>query len=60
MFLLARAQSRAPDQPGIALALARASEDAGYYGDAVLAYDRYLALAPNEAARAGTGPARWR
>lgn len=46
VFLLARAQSRAPDQPGIALALARAAEDAGYYGDAVLAYDRYLALAP--------------
>lgn len=47
VFLLARAQNRAPDQPGIALALARAAEDAGYYGDAVLAYDRYLALTPD-------------
>jgi tetratricopeptide (TPR) repeat protein len=44
VFLLARAQSKAPANPAIALALARASEDAGYYGDAVLAYDRYLAL----------------
>jgi Flp pilus assembly protein TadD len=48
VFLLARAHSRAPDQPVIALALARASEDAGYYGDAVLAYDRYLALRSND------------
>jgi tetratricopeptide (TPR) repeat protein len=48
VFLLARAHNRAPKQPPIALALARASEDAGYYGDAVLAYDRYLALQPND------------
>lgn len=50
VFLLARAHARSPGQPGIALALARASEDAGYYGDAVTAYDRYLALAPNDSA----------
>jgi Flp pilus assembly protein TadD len=37
VFLLARARSHAPKHPGIALALARASEDAGYYGDAVSA-----------------------
>jgi tetratricopeptide (TPR) repeat protein len=49
VFLLARAQARAPDQPEIGLALARASEDAGYYGDAVLAYDRYLKLRPEDA-----------
>jgi len=49
VFLLARAQSGAPKEPGIALALARASEDAGYYGDAVIAYDRYLALKPDDA-----------
>jgi len=49
VFLLARAQSAAPNDPGIALALARASEDAGYYGDSVIAYDRYLALAPEDA-----------
>jgi tetratricopeptide (TPR) repeat protein len=48
VFLLARAQARAPDQPEIALALARASEDAGYYGDAVLAYDSYLKLRPQD------------
>lgn len=50
VFLLARAQSHAPVQPQIALALARASEDAGYYGDAVLAYDRYLGLQPKDEA----------
>jgi tetratricopeptide (TPR) repeat protein len=48
VFLLARAQAKSPDRPEIALALARASEDAGYYGDAVLAYDRYLALRPKD------------
>lgn len=48
VFLLARAQSRAPDHPEIALALARASEDAGYHGDAALAYDRYLKLRPKD------------
>lgn len=46
VFLLARAQSHAPSVPPIALALARAAEDAGYYGDAALAYDRYLKLQP--------------
>ncbi|MFN7939945.1 MAG: tetratricopeptide repeat protein [Bryobacteraceae bacterium] len=46
VFLLARAQARAPSQPAIALALARAAEDAGYYGDAAVAYDRYLAVSP--------------
>jgi Flp pilus assembly protein TadD len=48
VFLLARAQKQQPNQPEIALALARASDDAGYYGDAVLAYDRYLTLRPKD------------
>ncbi|MBS1829178.1 MAG: tetratricopeptide repeat protein [Acidobacteria bacterium] len=46
VFLLARAQAREPAQAAIALALARAAEDAGYYGDAAVAYDRYVSLAP--------------
>jgi Flp pilus assembly protein TadD len=48
VFLLARAQARAPENPAIALALARASEDAGYYGDALLAYDQYRRLRPED------------
>jgi len=47
VFLLARAQARAPNVPPIALALARAAEDAGYYGDAAVAYSRFLRLQPN-------------
>lgn len=46
VFLLAQAQQKAPQQPAIALALARATEDAGYFGDSAIAYDRYLALQP--------------
>ncbi len=46
VFLLARAQNQAPLHPGIALALARAAEDAGFFGDAALAFDRYLKLQP--------------
>jgi tetratricopeptide (TPR) repeat protein len=48
VFLLAQAQQKAPDQPAIALALARAAEDAGFYGDSANAYDRYLALRPDD------------
>ena len=37
---------------GVLLALARAAEDAGYYGDSVVAFDEYLALRPaDDAAR---------
>ncbi len=50
VFLLARAQNQSPRHPGIALALARAAEDAGYYGDAALAFDRYLQLQPGDLA----------
>ena len=49
VFLLAHAQQKAADEPAIALALARAAEDAGYYGDSGIAYDRYLALRPGDA-----------
>ena len=56
VFVLAQAQSRSPEHPGIALALARATEDAGYYGDSAIAYDRYLALRPgDESARRDRG-----
>ncbi len=46
VYLLAQAQKAAPYDTGVALALARAAEGAGYYGDAALAYDRYLVLRP--------------
>jgi tetratricopeptide (TPR) repeat protein len=48
VYLLAQANRVAPDRPDILLALARASESAGYYGDAALAYDRYLQLRPQD------------
>lgn len=48
VFFLARAQSRLPKHSGVALALARAAEDAGYFGDSAIAYDRYLALVPDD------------
>jgi tetratricopeptide (TPR) repeat protein len=48
VFVLAQASERASDRPDILLALARAAEGAGYYGDAALAYDRYLNLRPND------------
>ncbi len=47
-YVLARARQKAPKRPEILLALARAAEDAGYYGDSALAYDEYLALRPRE------------
>ncbi|MDX1979248.1 MAG: tetratricopeptide repeat protein, partial [Bryobacteraceae bacterium] len=48
VYLLAQAHQKAPGHPGILLALARAAEDAGYYGDAAIAYDRYLKLQPTD------------
>lgn len=48
VFVLAQAVGRAPKRPDILLALARAAEGAGYYGDATLAYDRYLNLRPHD------------
>lgn len=48
VFLLAQARQKAPKRPDILLALARASEDAEYYGDAALAFDEYLELRPSD------------
>ncbi len=48
VFLLAQAGERLPRRADIQLALARSAEGAGYYGDAVLAYDRYLELRPED------------
>ncbi|HUS05023.1 MAG TPA: tetratricopeptide repeat protein [Bryobacteraceae bacterium] len=48
VFLLAQAGERAPKRPEIQLALAHAAEAASYYGDAALAYDRYLNLRPED------------
>ncbi len=45
-YLLVEATRRAPQRADILLALARVAEDAGYYGDSALAYDRYLQLRP--------------
>ena len=52
VYLLARARQEAPGRGDILIALARAAEDAGYYGDSALAYDEYVRLNPqDEAAR---------
>jgi Flp pilus assembly protein TadD len=48
VYLLAQARQRAPKRTDILLALARATEDAGYYGDSALAYDEYLAVRPDD------------
>jgi tetratricopeptide (TPR) repeat protein len=48
VYLLAQASQKAPRRPDILLALARAAEDAGYYGDSALAYDGYLQLQPSD------------
>jgi tetratricopeptide (TPR) repeat protein len=46
VYVLAQARQLAPRRPDVLLALARASEDAGYYGDAAMAYDEYLKIRP--------------
>lgn len=48
VYLLAQAGKRAPARPDVTLALARAAQMAGYYGDALLAYDDYLKLRPGD------------
>jgi tetratricopeptide (TPR) repeat protein len=48
VYVLAQARQRAPKRPDILLALARAAEDAGYYGDSALAYDEYLQIQPGD------------
>lgn len=50
IFVLAQARQRAPKRADLVLALARAAEDAGYWGDAAQAYDEYLALRPEDVA----------
>ncbi len=48
VYYLAQARQRSPKRADILLALARAAEDAGFYGDSALAYDEYLALRPDD------------
>ena len=48
VFVLAQARQKAPHRPDILLALAQAAEDAQYYGDAVVAFDEYLAIRPED------------
>ena len=48
LYTLVRAAQLAPDRPEIALALAHAAQAGAYYGDAALAFDRYLLLKPDD------------
>jgi len=48
VYFLSQARQQAPERPAILLALARAAEDAGYYGDSALAFDEYLRLQPGD------------
>ena len=68
VYVLAQARQHAPNRPDVLLALARAAEDAGFYGDSVVAYDEYLQISPKDdsvsarpCSRAWLTPARgWR
>ena len=48
VYVLAQARQKDPKRPDVLLALARAAEDAGYYGDSALACDDYLKLRPRD------------
>jgi tetratricopeptide (TPR) repeat protein len=48
VYVLAQARQKSPKRPDILLLLARAAEDAGYYGDAALACNDYLKLQPSD------------
>jgi Flp pilus assembly protein TadD len=47
VYILAQARQLAPQRPDVLLALARAAEDAGFYGDSALVYDEYLQIHPD-------------
>lgn len=46
VYLLAQARKLAPQRADVLLALARAAQSAGFFGDAILAYEEYLKLHP--------------
>ena len=48
VYMLAQAAKIAPERTEIQLALARATQMGGYYGDSIQAYDRYLAAHPDD------------
>ncbi len=48
VYVLAQARQHASKRSDVLLALARAAEDAGFYGDSIVAYDEYLQLSPND------------
>ncbi|MFZ0591486.1 MAG: tetratricopeptide repeat protein [Bryobacteraceae bacterium] len=48
IYLLAQARKQAPQRADAALALARAAQAAGYFGDSLLAYNDYLKLEPGD------------
>lgn len=48
VYLLAQARKLTPQRPDVLLALAQAAQAASFLGDAVLAYDEYLKLRPDD------------
>ena len=48
VYVLAQARAGAPKNAEVLYALAHAAEDAGFAGDAALAYDEYLAVRPGD------------
>jgi tetratricopeptide (TPR) repeat protein len=48
VYLLAQARKLAPQRSDVLLTLAQAAQNASYFGDAVLAYDEYLKLRPDD------------
>ncbi len=48
VYVLARAREIAPGNAEVLFLLAHASEDAGFYGDAAMAYDEYLEQQPGD------------
>jgi tetratricopeptide (TPR) repeat protein len=48
VYLLAQARKLAPGRPEVLLALGQAAQAASFFGDAVLAFDEYLKLRPDD------------
>lgn len=48
IYYLTQAKTAAPGRPEVVVALARASQSGGYYGDAAIAYEEYLRLVPSD------------
>jgi len=48
IILLVQAEKLAPDRPDILMFLAHMAEEMSFFGDAAIAYDKYLKLRPHE------------